>query len=111
VLTTDIRVTLQPNQILTEHQKEVRRSRKRTSNLPALYSDLSQSSQQTESQLPESQPSDSATPQQLMVVSCSSSIDADEDAMMEPPITINAETEPASSSTQTDETITTGKDE
>ena len=110
-----MRVTLQPNQILTEHQKEVRRSRKRTSNLPALYSDLSQSSQQTESQLPESQPCDSAPPsvppQHLMVVSCSSSIDADEDAMMEPPITINAETEPASSSTQTDETITTGKDE
>ena len=88
----------------------MRRSRKRSSNVPALYSDLSQSSQQTESQLPESLPSDFAPPpKQLMVLSCSSSIDADEDAMMEPPISINAESEPAPPSVQTDEIMTTGK--
>lgn len=89
----------------------MRRSRKRSSNVPALYSDLSQSSQQTESQLPESLPSDSVPlpPKQLMVLSCSSSIDADEDAMMEPPISINAESEPAPPSVQTDEIMTIGK--
>ena len=92
-----------PTQVLTEHQKEVRRSRHRSSNVPALYSDLSQSSQQTESQsqVPESQRSDPAPPQ-LIVVS-SSSIVNDEDAMMKAPTTAEA-----SSSVQTDGIVTPG---
>ena len=64
--------------LLTEHQKEVMRSKKRSS-MPAMYNDLSQNSLTTDSL--DSQSIDNVMP----VVVSYSSISKDEDALLEPP--------------------------
>ncbi len=66
--------------VLTEHQKEVSRSKRRSSTVPALYNDLSQSSQQTqlESCTMDAHP-------EIPVVASSSVILPEEDAHLEPP--------------------------
>lgn len=64
---------------MTEHQKEVMRSKKRSS-MPAMYNDLSQNSLTTESLL-DTQSIDEVMP----VVVSYSSISKEEDALLEPP--------------------------
>lgn len=68
--------------VLTEHQKEVMRSKRRASCVPALYNDLSQSSQ-TDSMDTQSSDNPVETTKPLVTI-----IDKEEDALMEPPIVL-----------------------
>ena len=69
----------QKKRVLTDHQKEVMRSKRRSSTVPAMYNDLSQDSQETESM-------DVQSTEVLMPIVVSySSISKEEDALLEPP--------------------------
>lgn len=78
--------------MLTEHQKEVFRSKKFSSDLPAMYEDLSQSSQQVEStsgEVKNELPVTPVTPVTPFNPVMSSTTMADEEALLEPPSPMN----------------------
>lgn len=73
--------------MLTEHQKEVLRSKRRTSNVPAMYNDLSQSSLQSDSLL-ETQSNDGQS--NIVIISTCSLVEKEEEALLEPPCPIKS---------------------
>jgi hypothetical protein len=74
----------QKKRVLTEHQKEVMRSKRRsTCGVPAMYNDLSQSSQTTDSM-------DAQSVSEFSVSAAASSLSVlkEEDALLEPPMVL-----------------------